>query len=66
MMELASLFNQFLCHATSGQVPTSIFPTSINGNSDNKVTANQLIAIVTALVTLPPTQNQQLLQQMIP
>ena len=66
MIESVFLFNQFLYHATSGQVPHALSSALINSNIDIQVTTNQAIGIVTALVSLLPTQNHHLLQKTLP
>ena len=40
MSELASLFNQFLRHATSTQAPADLSPASIDGNADAQTITN--------------------------
>ena len=64
LMESASLFNQFLCHATSGQVHATLSPVLIDDNIKSQMIANKPSVIVTAPVALPPAQNQQLFQQL--
>ena len=39
--ELASLVNQFLCHATTTQAPAILSPASIDGNADAQTITNQ-------------------------